>query len=82
MTSRQRYKQYEGQSSGSWYESIYYGSAAPPHTSIPVAFVQTPMMAMPVAMVPMVPRAPTVQQFVYNPMSGRYELMNVIVQMH
>ncbi len=78
MTSRQRYKEYEGRSSGSWYESTYYGSAAPHQTSIPVTFVQTPMMMV---MPTMVPRAPVVQRLVFNPMSGRYELMNVIVQM-
>ena len=71
MTSRNRYKEYESKSSRSWYDSTYYGSAVVVQTSV---FVPDPVYVV-------MPRAPVVQQLVFNPMTGRYELMNVMVQL-
>lgn len=81
MTSRNRYKEYESKSSRSWYDSTYYGSASRPSQSMGSAVVVQTSVFVPDPVYVVMPRAPVVQQLVFNPMTGRYELMNVMVQL-
>ena len=89
MTSRQRYKDYETSRGNGWFENTYYGSAVHPsvqQVSVPVfvemrpGAVQVPVLIRADTDTPYIPPVRTIQQLVFNPITQRYEIVNMIVQ--